>query len=195
MERPPAIVAARTALDQNRAEHPAGPLRRLITRIITDHHEYLKRELPAIEVIIAEGVHADSGIFRQTAAALFPLFLRFRRELEGHMIREESTLFPLIERLECAVTAGQPVPRNSFGPLSNAIQFMNEDHDFENKLLAMMAEISHGFASPPDAHARYRALMTRLQAVKVDVDEHVRKEDELLFPQAICLEQSGCRTD
>lgn len=140
---------------------------------------------------MAEGVHAGSGIFRQTASALLPLFLRFRVELEAHMKREEITLFPLIERLEKAIAAGQPVPHNSFGPLSNAIQFMNEDHDFENKLLSMMADISHGFVCSPEATSSYAALMNRLQALKLDMDAHVRKEDEVLFPEAIRLEELG----
>jgi iron-sulfur cluster repair protein YtfE (RIC family) len=73
-------------------------------------------------------------------------------------------------------------------PLSNAIQFMNEDHDFENKLLSMMAEIGHGFVCPPEAPSGYAVLMNRLQALKLDLDEHVRKEDEVLFPEAIRLE-------
>ncbi len=107
------------------------------------------------------------------------------------MKREESTLFPLIEHLEQAVAAGRPAPRNSFGPLSNAIQFMNEDHDFENKLLGMMAEASDGFTSPPEAPSSYAALMHRLRLVKRDLDEHVRKEDEVLFPEVIRLEKSA----
>lgn len=107
------------------------------------------------------------------------------------MKREEVTLFPLIEGLERAVSSGQPAPRNSFGPLSNALQFMHEDHDFENELLGRMAEISGGFAAPPEAPPQYQVLMRRLQALQCDLEEHVRKEDEILFPAAIRLEESA----
>ncbi len=107
------------------------------------------------------------------------------------MRREEVTLFPLIERLELAVAEGRPAPRNSFGPLSNAIQFMNEDHGFENKLLGMMADITEGFACPPGTSDSYADLMDRLKAMKLDLDEHVRKEDEMLFPETIRLEEGG----
>ncbi len=176
--------------DQKRLERPTDSLSRLIATILDQHHAYLKLELPLIETLLAEVAHTEPGTFRQTASALSPIFLRFRRELEAHMKREEVTLFPLILRLEEAIGHGRPAPRNSFGPLSNPIQFMNEDHDFENKLLSTMAEISHGFAFPPDAPPPYTALMTRLRALQLDLDEHVRKEDEVLFPEAIRLEET-----
>lgn len=169
---------------------PADTLRTLIGIIVDQHHAYLKRELPSIEGLLARVVQRDSGIFCQTASALFPVFLGFRRELEAHMKREEVTLFPLISRMEAAIAEGRPVPRNSFGPLSNAIQFMNEDHDFENKLLGVMTEISGGFTPSAEAPAAYALAMSRLRALTIDLTEHVRKEDEVLFPQTIRTEDS-----
>lgn len=176
----------------NESIHPAADsLRALIAIIIDQHHAYLKHELPALENLLAEVVQTGPRVFCQIAAALLPVFLRFRRELEAHMKREEVTLFPLIGRIEVAVAQARTLPRNSFGPLSNAIQFMNEDHDFENRLLGMMMEISEGFAAPAEAPAEYALAMSRLQALAVDLKEHVRKEDEVLFPQAVLIEDAA----
>lgn len=159
------------------------PLRALITEIINHHHEYLKRELPFIEGSLTHLARVQSDAFHEIAAAMLPLFSRFRRELEAHMRREEVILFPLIEQLERAVTSGLAPPHNSFGPLSNAIQFMNEDHDFENKLLDRITEISRGFGGSSSS-----GVVERLQTMRLDLEEHVRKEDEKLFPAAIRLE-------
>lgn len=101
---------------------------------------------------------------------------------------EEVTLFSLIKSLNAAISSGQAAPRNSFGPLSNAVQFMNEDDDFENKLLGILAELSDGFARPPEAPSRYRALVIRLQALTLDLHEDIHKEDDLLFLEEIRLE-------
>lgn len=185
------IMSADTAPQRNEAEYTTEFLRNLIASILARHHEYLKHELPGIEAGMTEAARIESGTYRQLAAAMLPLLVRFRQELEAHMKREELNLFPLIERLECAFASHEPAPRNSFGPLSNAIQFMNEDHDFENSLLDKMAEISHGFVAPPDAPNAYTNLMTRLQALKLDLEEHTRKEDEILFPAAIRLEEQS----
>lgn len=164
-------------------------LRTLIAKIINQHHSYLKRELPVIETALAEVARGDAGVFAERASTLVTLFLRFRRELEGHMKREEITLFPLIEQLEAAVAEGTPKPRYSFGSLSNAILCMNEDHEFGHKVLKLMDEISHGFTPGADAPSLC-CCDGRLRALARDLDEHVRKEDKLLFPEAIRLESS-----
>jgi len=169
-------------------ETDSSPLHSLIATILDQHHAYLKKELAALEAVLKEIGGSGSDSCRGTALSLMPVFLRFRKELEAHMRREEVTLFPLIERLESAVAEGRPAPRNTFGPLHNAIQFMNEDHDFENKLLGMMADITNGFACPPGASAAYAGLMDRLNTMKIDLAEHIRKEDEMLFPETIRLE-------
>ncbi len=166
----------------------AYPLRSLIAAILDQHHAYLKNELISLEALVAASGCTGPDNCRATAINLLPLFVRLRTELHAHMKREEVILFPLIEQLESAIADGRPIPRNSFGPLSNAIQFMNEDHGFENKLLAMMAGITDGFASPPGGSESYRSLMDRLKILELDLAEHVRKEDEILFPETIRLE-------
>lgn len=189
MEGLPDIQASKR---QDDAPVPQQPkLRELMAAILDQHHAYLKRELPAIEALLEEIARGEAGSYRRTAAELLPLFRRFRPEMEAHMNREEMTLFPFIDQLESAVGEGRPAPRHSFGPLSNPIQFMNEDHDFENQLLGRMAEISRQFACPPGAPSRYEALMSRLQALALDLREHVRKEDEILFPAVIRLEEGS----
>lgn len=167
-----------------RIQNVSAPLRTLISEITNHHHEYLKRELPLIEGSLAHIARTQTDAFCEIAAVILPAFSRFRRELEAHMRREEVILFPLIEQLESAVISSQAPPRNSFGPLSNAIQFMNEDHDFENKLLDRITEIGEGFdgSSSP-------VVMQRLLTMRLDLEEHVRKEDEKLFPAAIRLEE------
>lgn len=48
-ERPRSIVRADTMLQQSEAENTTDFLRNLITSILSQHHDYLKRELPGIE--------------------------------------------------------------------------------------------------------------------------------------------------
>ena len=168
----------------------ADSLHGIIAIILERHHAYLKTELPALEALLYEVSRSGAGDCSKNANLLLPVFLRFRRELEAHMKREEVTLFPLIARVEAAVSNHQPPPRNSFGPLSNAIAFMNEDHDFEGTLLGKMAEITGNFVVPADAPEPYRVLLQRLTVLAADMDEHIRVEDKSLFPRAVLLEES-----
>lgn len=191
MARPLAVDSTTGFAARSQQDNPKDSLHRLIATIVQRHHGYLKRELPAIEALIAEAARVEISGFQRTAASLLPLFLRFRRELESHMRREEVTLFPLIERLEAAVAAGQPAPRNSFGPLGNAIAFMDEDHEFSHKLLHRMTEMTCNYASPPDASEQYAMAMNRLHGVAIDMDEHVQIEDQVLFPRAMLMESQA----
>lgn len=167
-----------------------NPLHTLIEAILDRHHAYLKTELPELEQMIEELCRGDAPNYRAKATELLRVFARFRRELESHMKREEVTLFPLIRRLEIAFVQKQPLPQNSFGPLSNAIAFMNEDHDFEDKLLRMMSELTNGYESPTDASPKYTELMGRLNLLADDMESHVQIEDEVLFPQAVLIEET-----
>lgn len=165
-------------------------LRKLVETVLNRHHLFLKKELPALETIIFNVRSGASEIYRAKAAALLPLFTRFHRELAGHMKREEMVLFPMIEKLETAVLQKQAAPKHSFGPLSNAIVFMNEDHDFGDKLLGMMAETAGGYELLPNMPEEYRSLMQRMRFLTEDMKEHVHLEDNVLFPQAVLLEES-----
>jgi regulator of cell morphogenesis and NO signaling len=176
-------------VEARQGNNGAHPLQSLIATIRDQHHAYLKNELAALEALVTTCAGSGPDDCRATAAELVPIFLRFRKELEAHMKREEVILFPLIERLEAAIAEDRPAPRNSFGPLGNAIQFMNEDHGFENKLFGMMAVMTDDFVSPHGASGSYIGLMDRLKAMKLDLAEHIRKEDEMLFPEAIRLEK------
>ncbi len=178
-------------VESGHGETGSYPLHSLIATILDQHHAYLKNEFAALEALIRTSGRSEPGFCRAAAVGLLPIFLRFRKELEAHMRREEVTLFPLIERLELAIAEGRPAPCNSFGPLRNAIRFMNEDHDFENELLSRMADITDGFASRPGAPDSYADLMSRLRAMRSDLAEHIRKEDEILFPETIRLEEGG----
>lgn len=191
MPRPTLIVADENGGKSSKGSDGlmVGSLSSLVATIISQHHEYLKRELPAIEVKLTDTAQANSR-FSETATTILPIFVRFRRELESHMRREEMVLFPLIECLVRAAGAGQPPPHNSFGPLSNAIQFMNEDHEFENTLMIKIADITGGFSPHAAGDAGYTDLMSRLHALKLDLDAHILKEDGTLFPEAIRLEES-----
>lgn len=108
---------------------------------------------------------------------------RFRREQEAHLLREERVLFPLIEELEQARAAGKrPAPR-SFGPLRNAIAFMQEDHELADRYLARLR------ALVPAGGAPFDEAIARLDAIAADLRLHVAAEEQELFPAAVSLDE------
>lgn len=167
------------------------PLSKLIRLIVARHHTWLRAELPEIgqlirQTIASEG-HTRSGRF----AEIEKLFRQFQRETENHLKKEEAVLFPLIEKLEARAASGLTPERQPFGPLSNPVQFMKEDHELADGLLEKMKKLAAENGATQEATAARRAVLERLQAVEEDLDIHVRLEDEILFPRAIQLEGDG----
>jgi regulator of cell morphogenesis and NO signaling len=176
---------APTAADWDRL-----PLRKLIQYILAKHHSYLRRELPLVEQMIAEAGRSRSREHSEPWLALRKIFQQFRRDLEDHLKKEEVILFPLIEKLEAARAAGQAPERAAFGSLSHPAEFMKQDHELGDRLLAKTREIVEGVLRSPGSSLTDRDLSERLKALAEDLNAHVHLEDDILFPSAIRLESS-----
>ncbi len=166
------------------------PLRDLIQHILEKHHSYLHQELPLVEQMIAEAVQSRVRERSEPWLALRRIFQQFRRDLEDHLKKEEVILFPLIEKLEAAKAAGQAPERAAFGSLSNPVEFMKQDHELEDRLLARAMEIVEGALRMSGSNMIARELSERLTALAADLDTHAHLEDDILFPRAIRLEGS-----
>ena len=147
-------------------------LRDLIRHIVTEHHGYLRRNLP----VIADGVSARGDV--ELAAA----FGRLRQELMLHLTKEESVLFPAIDRLESAQASGEPLPKAYFGSMRLPVQILEEEHHIADVALARIRELTDGFTVPRGE------LGAALKALDADLHEHMRLENEVLFPRVMDLE-------
>jgi regulator of cell morphogenesis and NO signaling len=171
------------------------PLSDLIRHIVECHHAWLRAELPEIGRLIRREIELAG---RERSAQLIQmekLFRQFQREIEDHLKKEEAVLFPLIERLEESRAAGRPIPRQSFGSLRNPVQFMMQDHELADRLLVKMKERCGESEAGEGVGGTGQAVLERLEAVEADLAAHVQLEDEILFPRAIRLEESGRPAD
>jgi regulator of cell morphogenesis and NO signaling len=70
---------------------------------------------------------------------------------------------------------------------------MQAEHDRAGELLARLRRLTDGYQVPADGCASYRALYDGLAELEADIHLHVHKENNLLFPAAVTLEQRGVR--
>ncbi len=175
------------------SEWEVRPLSELIRHIVERHHTWLRGELPAIAQLIRHTIEKAGHARARPFGEIERLFRKFQRETENHLKKEESVLFPLIEKLESRVASGVGPESQSFGPLRNPVQFMTEDHELAERLLAKMKEMVVEDAAAPDLAAERSALLERLKTVEADLEIHVKLEDQILFPRAIRLEEGEKR--
>ena len=155
----------------------------LIGQIVTEHHTYLRRELPRLTDLMGKVVaaHGDRHphVF-DIAATLTEL----SNDLLPHLAKEEQILFPLTIQLLGAVE------RTEFhcGSVMNSIRVMHAEHDRAGELLATLRQQADDYTPPADACPTWRALYGGLADLEADTHHHVHLENNVLFPRILGLD-------
>jgi regulator of cell morphogenesis and NO signaling len=152
----------------------------LVDHIVATHHAYLHEELPAIDAL-AEKVRGAHGARHPELAEVARLVHELRLDLEPHLGKEETVLFPAIGHL---VAGDQAVPM----PLDQPIRVMLAEHEQAGDLLAALRSASGDYVVPADACNSYRSLYDRLEELEADTFRHIHLENNVLFPAVLALE-------
>jgi regulator of cell morphogenesis and NO signaling len=168
----------------------AGSLAELTAHIVKTHHAFVRREIPQLESL-AEKVSTKHGANHPELLHIRSVFHGVGQELLMHMMKEESVLFPYIERMEEAVVEHQPILPPPFGSIANPVRMMEQEHASAGAALKAMREASHDYTAPEDACTSYQALYHAFDAFEKDLHQHIHLENNVLFPRAIEMETSG----
>jgi len=169
--------------DDSLVDVDAMGLTELADHIQETHHAYLKTELPRLDQMTKKvaGVHGEREPRLQK---IREAFVEFRNEIEPHMMKEERVLFPMIRQLDCE----SDLPDFHCGTLTNPIRQMEHEHDQAGETLARMRSESDGFVPPQWACNTYRAMLDGLAELEQDMHQHIHKENNVLFPKTMQLE-------
>jgi regulator of cell morphogenesis and NO signaling len=153
------------------------PLDALIEHILNRHHTYLREEFPRLTSWLAAVRRAHGARDGAMLVDLDAVFSALKDELETHMHKEETVLFPAIRRAESWI--GQPV------------SMMHEEHESAGRALAELRRLTDGYRPPEHACATYRALYAGLEALERDLHMHIHLENNILFPRAMADTERG----
>ncbi len=180
------IAAAQSASAAGEDQPPTNWLEASLTELCDHieqtHHAYLKSELPRLSELI-DKVVAAHGESHPELLAVQQVFAALQAELEPHLMKEERILFPAIRILE----QPGPAPAFPFGTVANPIRMMEHEHDVAGSALKQLRKITNDYTLPDDACSAYQALYQALQALELDLHEHIHKENNILFPRAEAL--------
>ena len=154
--------------------HDAAELTRYIeTRYHARHREQLPRLAEMAERV--ENVHFGED---DVPEGLSAILRRIIGELEVHMKKEELILFPAI--------------RKGGGPgIENPIAVMRADHDDHATEVAEIRRLTRDLHLPDGACSTWTTLYSGLGEFIDDLTEHMRLENDVLFP----LFEGGVRSD
>ena len=150
--------------------------------IVDTHHAYMWAEMPRLQALV-EKVATVHGVRHPELAEVRAAFERAVAGLDPHMTREERLVFPAITRLE---KTQSPAPS---GPLAEPIAQLKAEHDVVGELFKQIRSTTRDYAVPDDACNSYRAMLTGLEEMELDLHEHIHKENNILFPRAVEMER------
>jgi regulator of cell morphogenesis and NO signaling len=160
----------------------------LIDYILETHHVFTKKEIVRLTALM-EKVSFKHGETHPELIELRDAFRLLCDDLIVHIRKEEMILFPFIKALENALSNDLSVPAPPFGTVKNPIQMMFEEHDTAGELLRKMRNTTKNYWLPEGACPSYSGLYFGLQDLERDLHQHIHLENNVLFPQAIELEQ------
>lgn len=183
----PEVVAAELAAVEDHA--PAAPwatmgVVELVAHIEAVHHRYLHDELPRLTALLEKVTRVHGGRHPELEE-VERIYADLRDDLEPHLMKEERVLFPMIRELATAENR----PTFHCGRVANPISMMMLEHDRAGELLARLRATTGGYEVPADGCASYRACYAALAELEADTHLHVHKENNVLFPAVVRLEE------
>ncbi len=159
-------------------------LTELADHIQQTHHTYLKSELPRLSGLL-EKVSRVHGGNHPEIVLVRDIFVGLHAEMTSHMFKEEQILFPAIRGLESGAGAFH------CGSVQGPIRQMEAEHESAGSALGQIRALMKEYAAPDDACASYQAVLAGLVVLETDLHQHIHKENNILFPQAIAREAKG----
>jgi regulator of cell morphogenesis and NO signaling len=160
------------------------PLIELIDDIEQRHHARLRTELPRLDRLTERVLNAH-GDRDARLAEIRRVFLALKDELESHLDKEERVLFPIIRELES--TGGSVVMQ---GSLRAPLERLESEHTQAGNALTFLRAATDDYTPPERACNTWKVMIDSLAALEHDMHEHVHKENNVLFPRALALEDA-----
>ncbi|MCZ2472543.1 iron-sulfur cluster repair di-iron protein [Aquirufa ecclesiirivi] len=160
----------------------------LVDYIVNTHHQYVRKNLPDIQLFAAKVMHVH-GDKHPELVQVHQLVEEIAEELTMHMMKEEQVLFPFIKALTLAEKTQKKVTPVHFGTVRNPIHMMEMEHEQVGQNFAEIRQLTHNYQLPVDACGTYTVLFQMLHAFEEDLHVHIHLENNVLFPQSLELEK------
>tara|TARA_R110001606_G_scaffold278777_2_gene427302 strand:+ start:193 stop:924 length:732 start_codon:yes stop_codon:yes gene_type:complete len=169
-------------------DYKSWPLDLLVEYIEKKHHRYVEEKIPVLRQFLDKlcSVHGERHpeLFK-----INELFTASAGELAAHMKKEELVLFPVIKKMVNAKLENGTIQAPQFGTVQNPIAMMMQEHDNEGERFRQIAELSNNYNPPADGCNTYQVTYAMLDEFEKDLHLHIHLENNILFPEAVKLEQ------
>ena len=172
----------------NDAEH--APLGQVTRYIVGNFHRRARAMLVRMTILAgsAASAHPDKKLW-----PLVDLIAKITRDLVPHMRREEQYLFPYIDSFEREMGPDETIVVPLFGSVEYPMQRIRHDHSEDLASLTAIREATSNFTPPAGACDHVCQLYKMLQEFDTELQQHIRLENDILFPRAIDAERAAAK--
>ena len=151
-----------------------GSTQALIDHILRVHHTYTRDAITTLQPLMQKVLRVH-GTDHPELVSVARAFDRLSVDLEPHLLKEETILFPAL----CAMERNDE-PLLPF-PLSHPIERMRAEHEGVVALLHELATLTGNYNPPDDACTSWHALLCGLADLDRDLHLHMHLENNVLF--------------
>ncbi len=148
---------------------------RLTEYIVSTHHAFLKENLSRISELLFMIllVHSDRHpeLYR-----VHELYNDLRKELEAHLVKEETILFPLIQLYEADADGGPDRDQ-----LIEVMGNIEDEHVLAGDILKELREITDGYSPPEDGCGTFEISYRKLAELEENTFRHIHLENNVMF--------------
>jgi regulator of cell morphogenesis and NO signaling len=173
-------------------DYKSWPLDLLVDYIEKKHHRYVEEKIP----VLLQFLDKLCKVHGERHPELFQINMLFKGcagELASHMKKEELILFPIIKKMVNASINSQSIEAPQFETVNNPIAMMMQEHDNEGERFRQIAKLTNNYTAPEDGCNTYNVTYAMLEEFEKDLHLHIHLENNILFPEAVKLEQRFAR--
>jgi regulator of cell morphogenesis and NO signaling len=144
----------------------------VLTNYIEDtHHSYLRQTLPDIAELLATILRVH-GKNHKELFEVYRLFGALKSDLEQHLLKEETMLFPELGEQE----------RKQDEILALATDIIKE-HEAAGEILSELRRITTDYSVPADACGTFQRTYVMLEELEKDLHQHIHLENNILLKE------------
>ena len=156
--------------------------------IVNTHHSYVRKTLPDL-IMYADKVAKVHGDHHPELIRINQLVKEITTELNAHLVKEETILFPYVKELAKASDKKQISFNEYLGTVQTPINMMEMEHEVVGKNMEEIRRISNNYFLPEEACASYSLLYNMLIEFEDDLFTHIHLENNVMFPKALEIEK------
>lgn len=165
------------------------PATLIIQYLSNTHQWYLKDKVPEIQGYIDQMQEVVSKDSQDNIKLLNDFFRDYRTELERHLEREDSQIFPFVLELEKAIEQ-KKIPDQLLNSLKDEpIEEYERDHEDVEMKLSDLKNLIIKYMPPLICKELCQKLLIELFRLEEDLEDHSRIEDNVLIPKVKLLEK------